>query len=78
MGKNNVDEQIKELTEIILGFIENFAPLGTLRINRNSQWMTNQEKNTIKKKNNGFKKWLENPSEENIKISATTQPCTQS
>ena len=29
--------------------------------------MTNQLKNTIKKKNNSFKKWLENPSEENHK-----------
>ena len=29
--------------------------------------MTNQVKNTIKKKNNSFKKWLENPSEENHK-----------
>ena len=26
--------------------------------------MTNQVKNMIKKKNNGFKNWLENPSEE--------------
>ena len=29
--------------------------------------MTNQVKNNIKKKNNSFKKWLENPSEENHK-----------
>ena len=55
------------MTEIILDFIEKFAPLRTLRINRKSQWMTNQVKNTIKKENNSFKKWLENHSKENHK-----------
>ena len=67
LKQNNVEEQIKELTEIILDCIEKFAPLRILRFNRKSQWMTNQVKNTIKKKNNSFKKWLENPSEENHK-----------
>ena len=67
MKQNNVDEQMKELTKIILDCIEKFVPLRILRINRKSQWMTNQVKNTIKKKNNSFKKWWENPSKENHK-----------
>ena len=49
LKQSKVDEQIKELTEIILDCIERFAPLRTLRINRKYQWMTNQVKNTIKK-----------------------------
>ena len=65
--QNNIDGQIKELTEIIVDFIEKIAHLRLWRINRKFQWMTNQVKKMIKNKKNGLKKLLKNFSEENHK-----------
>ena len=61
----DIEPFVENIIYCILECVDRFAPERTMKRKKHGSWITNQIKNSIKKRDNLFQNWIKNPTNEN-------------